>query len=445
MHKTYKEVLAELLKIPAIDTHEHLRFGHMINFETLLEEPRTFSIDLRTIIIGEYMGTPLAGAAHAAGLDNIDSRASLLKALRACANTGSYRCGVEIPLRDLYDFDVSKLTESNWDELEAKVAEHYKNGPWAWTAEIFRRANIEKGLKINVSPSYFRQTLPSYSPGDRQIEQDLLTCLGAMDTFILQKPDPGEDSPAQQGYQRLAGEYGVDLAGLDGFVALIDKVVADYKALGACGIKSAAAYQRSLRVDFVDAAEAGKLYATANKDLSAEQRKRFGDFAWIEVARAAGRHDMPFQIHTGLVMGSGHLLTECNPALMKGLLNNPELAETKFVLIHTGYPYARHSVHLAWDLPNVWIDFVWLPTLSIEAGVGVLGEFLDWIPATKFTLGGDYKLPEGVYGSVLQSREVLALVLARKVEQGFWSISQAVEVGRKVLRENAQNLYKLSG
>ena len=84
----------------------------------------------------------------------------------------------------------------------------------------------------------------------------------------LQKPDPQEDSPAQQAYQRLAGEYDVDLASLDGFVALIDKVVADYKALGACGIKSAAAYHRSLRVDFVDAAEAAKLYVMANNDLA---------------------------------------------------------------------------------------------------------------------------------------------------------------------------------
>ena len=444
MQKTYKEILAELLKIPAIDTHEHLRFGHMINFATLLEESVEFQVDLRKIIFGSYMASVLSSAAAGAELANLDDRKSLLRALRLSANTASYRCGVEIPLRDLYDFDVNDLDENSWDEVEARVTDRYKDGPWVWTAEVFRRANIEKAVKINVSPSYYRQLVPSYSPRDRQLEQDLFTCLGATDTFILQKPDPREDSVAQQAYQRLAGEYGVDLAELDGFVALIDKVMADYKVLGACGVKSAAAYHRSLRVDFVEAAEASKLYATPNKDLSAEQRRRFGDFAWIEVARAAGRRGLPFQIHTGLVPNSGHLLTECNPAFMKGLLNNPELAETKFVLIHTGYPYARHLVHLAWDLPNVWIDFVWLPTLSIEAGANVLGEFLDWVPANKFTLGGDFELPEGAYGAMYQSREVLAVVLDRKVDQGFWSMSQAVDVGRKVLRDNAQRLYKLA-
>ncbi|GAG43902.1 unnamed protein product, partial [marine sediment metagenome] len=158
----------------------------------------------------------------------------------------------------------------------------------------------------------------------------------------------------------------------------------------------------------------------------------------------AARHDLPLVIHTGLVPGSGHLLSQCNPALMTGLLYNPELSETKFVLIHTGYPYARESVHLAWDRPNVWIDFVWLPTLSIEAGVQVLGEFLDWVPANKFVLGGDFELPEGVYGAICQSREVLARVLAKKVAWGIWSRERAMKVGRRVLRDNAISLFNLS-
>ena len=100
-------------------------------------------------------------------------------------------------------------------------------------------------------------------------------------------------------------------------------------------------------------------------------------------------------------------------------------------------------MHLAWDLPNVWIDFVWLPTLSIEAGTQVLCEFLDWVPANKFTLGGDFELPEGIDGSMYQSREILSLVLAGKVDQGFWSMGQAVDVGRAVVKDNARRLYNL--
>ena len=189
MQKTYREILAELFRIPAIDTHEHVRFGHMIDFDVLREKSVDFQVDLRTIILGTYMDVPLAGAAAGEGLAGFEDRKSLLAALRGCANTASYRCGVQIPLRDLYDFDVKDLDEDSWDELEAKVAERYKDGPWVWMRDVFKRANIEKALKINVSPSYYEETLESFAPADRQIEQELLVGVGATDTFIFHKPD----------------------------------------------------------------------------------------------------------------------------------------------------------------------------------------------------------------------------------------------------------------
>jgi len=443
MDRLFREIRDELFKIPAIDTHEHLRYGHMIDFATLGETPVEFKVGLREVIIGSYMGYILNTAAPGARVKNLDDRESFLKVLRSSSNTTSYRCGVEIPLRDLYGFDASKLDEGTWNELERDVADRYKSGPWVWTREVFHRANIEKALKINVSPSYYKETIPSLAPGDREIEESLLVGVGAVDFFLLHKPDRTEQTPTQESYRDLAKQHGVSLDDLDGFVALIDKVVGEYKSLGACALKSSAAYQRTLRVEQVTVEEAASLYGMENRAMSPEEQKRFGDFAWIEIARAAGRHDLPFIIHTGLVPGSSHLLLECNPAFLKGLITNPELSETKFVLIHTGYPYARETVHIAWDIPNVWIDFVWLPTLSIEAGAQVLGEFLDWVPANKFVIGGDFEMPEGVYGAMYQCREVLAMVLARKVRWKIWSISQAIDIGRRVLRDNALDLFRV--
>ena len=129
MKKSYRQIFTELLKIPAIDTHEHLRFGHMINFDTLCEEPKDFEVDLRRIILGTYMQSHLSAAAAGEGIVNLDDRRSFLQALRQCANTASYRCGVQIPLRDLYDFDINDLDENSWDKLEAEVSDRYKKGP----------------------------------------------------------------------------------------------------------------------------------------------------------------------------------------------------------------------------------------------------------------------------------------------------------------------------
>ena len=137
MQRTYKQILTELQKVPVIDTHEHLRFGHMINFDVLREDPVDFEVDLRKIILGSYMKAPLDAAAAGEGMENLDDRQSLLRTLRKCANTASYRCGVQIPLRDLYDFDANDLDENSWDELESEIADRYKEGPWIWTREAW--------------------------------------------------------------------------------------------------------------------------------------------------------------------------------------------------------------------------------------------------------------------------------------------------------------------
>jgi predicted TIM-barrel fold metal-dependent hydrolase len=133
----------------------------------------------------------------------------------------------------------------------------------------------------------------------------------------------------------------------------------------------------------------------------------------------------------------------CNPALLGELLTHPDCARTRFVLIHTGYPHARELVVLAWNTPNVFVDFVWLPLLGVESACQILGEFLEWAPLHKFTMGTDCHQPETTYGAMAQSREVLAQVMARKVELGVWSEQTALDAARAILHDNGMMLYKL--
>lgn len=443
-YQIYEEILEELAAVPAIDTHEHLRFNHMIDFDVLSERTVPFEIDLYKIIEGEYVGYILNSALPGTDAESRKNKKTIIDSLALINNTAGFRSGIEIPLKELYDFNIFELNENNWQELENKIIAKYKNGPWEWTKQVFEQANIQKALKINVAPDYYSSYLPSLSKENRQIEQEFFVGVGAVDLFIFHKPDAHEETPTQLSYLEMAEKYALSLDNIDGFVALIDKIIGEYKSAGACALKSAAGYRRTLKIENIGLDQANTIYRKPNDKLSEHEKQLFGDFAWIELAKAAAKYDLPFVIHTGPVPGSGHLLTECNPALMKGLLNNPELEDTKFVLIHTGYPFTRESVHIAWDRPNVWIDFVWMATLSIEASTQVLGEFLDWVPCNKFVMGGDYTLPEGAYGAMAQSREVLAMVLAKKVAWKIWSYSQAIEIGRRVLRQNAIELFNLN-
>ncbi|GAG44202.1 unnamed protein product, partial [marine sediment metagenome] len=64
-----QEILRDLSSVPMIDTHEHLRFGHMIDFSTLREEVVPFEVDLRKVLIGSYMGYVLDTASQGAALE----------------------------------------------------------------------------------------------------------------------------------------------------------------------------------------------------------------------------------------------------------------------------------------------------------------------------------------------------------------------------------------
>jgi predicted TIM-barrel fold metal-dependent hydrolase len=164
-------------------------------------------------------------------------------------------------------------------------------------------------------------------------------------------------------------------------------------------IKSMLAYTRTLDVQPVGFREAETLYRKRQAGS-----KHLHYFLWAALAEFAGRHGLPFVIHTGII-GRGRPPQDCNPALLHGLVDDPRCEKTTFVLIHTGYPYSRELVLMAFSRPNIQIDFVWLPMLGFETAEQALGEFLEMIPLHRFTIGTDCKEPEPTYGTMVQCRQ----------------------------------------
>jgi predicted TIM-barrel fold metal-dependent hydrolase len=149
----------------------------------------------------------------------------------------------------------------------------------------------------------------------------------------------------------------------------------------------------------------------------------------------SAKHGLPFQIHTG----HGRLQGS-NPLLLLNLIEaNPR---TKFILFHGGYPWVgetgaivlRHGSH-------VWVDSVWLPTISPTMARRALHEWLEVMPSNRILWGADCNHAEGIYGATVATRQVIAEVLAEKVEQGDLLEEHAVRIGRQILRENALELF----
>lgn len=117
----------------------------------------------------------------------------------------------------------------------------------------------------------------------------------------------------------------------------------------------------------------------------------------------------------------------------------------RFDLYHLGYPWVRETLMLGKAFSNVWINMCWNHIISQRSAADALDEAIDLLPANKLmAFGGDYIIPENVYGHLVMARENIASVLANRIRCGQITEKYAIELARKWLYQNPRDLYNLS-
>ena len=93
---------------------------------------------------------------------------------------------------------------------------------------------------------------------------------------------------------------------------------------------------------------------------------------------------------------------------------------------------------------NVYLDMCLMPVFSMSVTREWLHKWLETLPVNKINFfGGDCLFPEGAYGHSVMARRVVTEVLTEKVEEGYLSTDEALSIARRILRENAIELYRL--
>ena len=99
---------------------------------------------------------------------------------------------------------------------------------------------------------------------------------------------------------------------------------------------------------------------------------------------------------------------------------------------------------LAKNHPNVYIESGWLAYIAPAVYRRAMGEWLDSVPMNKIlAFGADCLCVEQTYGALLLTRRLLAQTLSEKIAHDGWTARLAEEVARRVLRQNAVDLYHL--
>ena len=158
-----------------------------------------------------------------------------------------------------------------------------------------------------------------------------------------------------------------------------------------------------------------------------------------ETIAFATKQDMVICVHTGY-WGDFRTL---DPLHMIPLLQRHP--QTRFDIYHLGYPWMRQAIMLGKGFPNVWLNLCWTHIISQRYVLIALDELIDTVPTNKIlAFGGDYGLPvEKVYGHLVMAREDVARVLARRIEEGDMSESQALALAEKWFVKNPRSLYSL--
>jgi predicted TIM-barrel fold metal-dependent hydrolase len=156
---------------------------------------------------------------------------------------------------------------------------------------------------------------------------------------------------------------------------------------------------------------------------------------------------MAVHIHTMAGAGGYFHVAEANPLLLEPLFNDPGLRQTKFVMLHGGWPFTREIGALL-TKPNVYLDFSSQTFVASPATIaGWMREWLEGVPEKVMFATDAYPfLPEmgweeSGWIDARQGRKALAIALTAMMREGDITRARAGELARMVLRDNARALY----
>jgi predicted TIM-barrel fold metal-dependent hydrolase len=341
----------------------------------------------------------------------------------ANVRTTAYGRSLLRAIRDLYGID--DISESTYKEISRKIKE--ANQPGWYETVLKKKARIDMAI-CDVGSA------------GAALNPDMFRAVIQLDQFLV----------FPEGARIVEAAQGVVINTLADWEDALQKAFEQAKEKKFVAIKSPVAYQRSLDFAAVDRTEAEALLdrlkerkgKTGRPDWS--QNKLLQDYMFGRIADNCARYDLPLQIHTGFFYDTWRNVTQANPSHLIPFIMRHR--NTRFVLMHGGYPYGGELLAMAKNLPNVTLDMCWTYIISPAFAARFLDEAIETVPSDKIMgFGGDYQIPEGSYAHAMLCREVVSKVLADKVLSGYWSEEEALKYARALLRDNALRIFLKTG
>jgi uncharacterized protein len=234
---------------------------------------------------------------------------------------------------------------------------------------------------------------------------------------------------------------------------VVDSTLAMQRAEGAVSIKFEAAYLRPLDFGPADTAPSRAIYAryvnggvpTHTEYLTLENT------LFRIIARESGRLGMAIQIHVLDQFGGYYDPNGATPAELESVFDDPALRQTKFVIVHGGWPHVDETLAML-AKPNVYTDISMMDLIG-EPGalVHTLRMWLNEWPekvmfgSDAFDGGNQQGWDQLAWLGSRNARWVLTGALTGMVQDGEITEARATELAKMVLYGNAVKVYGSGG
>ncbi len=441
----FDNIEREVNKIKMIDTHEHLQ-----KEKNRLE----FGPDPFRVFMSQYVSSDLISS----GMSYEDlalvindeipllERWEILSPYWNCVHNTAYSKAIMIAIKDLYG--IEELDKSTINELARKMKEMNQKG--LYRAILKDKAGIEIALHDTILKEHNYDFWNVMSINKIvEVDRSLFVPVHRFQDFLFITERAHIDA--------LSKRLNVSIHSFDD---LIRTLRMEYENLSSkiYAVKIWTAYRRNIFFDKVTFFEAEKAFneifrrksfkrmdvkgmrLTFPEGISFEEARPLQDFIIHELIKLSIKHKLPIQIHTGIHEGNENMVSNSNPLNLTNLF--VEYKEAKFDIFHAGYPFLDEVAAIVKNFPNVYVDLCWLHLLSPSIARRVIYEWLDLLPSNKIMgFGGDYLFVEGSYGHSVLARRNITSVLQRKLEEKSMKIEEAKEIARKLLRDNALDLF----
>ena len=215
----------------------------------------------------------------------------------------------------------------------------------------------------------------------------------------------------------------------------------------AIAVKSQAAYDRTLLWQERGEAEVANALSKAvhGLTLNEEERLCLGDWGWACGAELCAQYNLPFKIHTGYLAGNGNMQIDgVRAAHLSALIR--KYPQTRFVLMHTAYPYSGELAAMAKHYANVYVDLCWAWSIDPHSTTDFVRRMIHTVPSHKlFLFGGDTYWPNAAVAFAMQARAGLTRVLQAEINDGLLTECEAIALADRFMQGNQRECFDIEG